>query len=180
MSMDQKNIELPRNYTGFYAMQSERLQKLGIEINGLEVSHLAFRTATLPDYLATRRELEALCTANVENLWNGKPISKLLLQQPLQLAPGTTVPLIELLPPTSGRVHKTGWEHVGLVIGETFTDFGRTHAQKFTGQQDQGPYCQPYFITFPDQTSVKFYRVGMHEVCILEGRQFDGYHHEID
>lgn len=176
----QKSIKLLGDYMGFYAMQSERLQSLGIGTFGLEVSHLAFRTATLPDYLDVRREFESISSANLENIWNGKPISKLLLRQPLYLAPGTTAPLIELLPPTRGRVHKTGWEHIGIVIGETFADFGKAHAQQFTGQQDQGPYCQPYFIAFPDQTSVKFYRVGMHDVCILEGRRFDGYHHEIE
>ena len=88
--MNQIAKEILGDYTEFYAMQAQRLQNLGIDIEDLEISHLAFRTETLAEYLVVRRELEALCAANVENTWNGRPISKLLLQKPLQLSPKAT------------------------------------------------------------------------------------------
>jgi hypothetical protein len=78
------------------------------------------------------------------------------------------------------NVYKMGLEHVGIVIGETFADFGKTYAHLITGQQDQGPFCQPYFITFPDNTNVKFYRRSLHDVCVLEGKRFDGFYHVIE
>ena len=71
-----------------------------------------------------------------------------------------------------------GLEHIGIVVGETFADFGMLHAGKFSGQQDQGEFCQPYYITFPDDTNVKFYRYSLQEVCIREGKNFDGFYHE--
>jgi len=73
-----------------------------------------------------------------------------------------------------------GLEHIGIVIGETFADFGKLHSQHFTEQQDQGKFCQPYFITFPDHTNVKFYRYSLQKVCVLEGKRFDGFYHEIE
>ena len=45
--MNQKAFEILGDYTEFYTLQAQRLQKLGIDIDGLEVSHLAFRTETL-------------------------------------------------------------------------------------------------------------------------------------
>jgi len=84
--MNQKAKEILGDYTEFYTLQAQRLQNLGIDIDGLEISHLAFRTETLAEYLVVRQKLEALCAANVENAWNGRPISKLLLQEPLQLS----------------------------------------------------------------------------------------------
>jgi hypothetical protein len=54
-------------------------------------------------------------------------------------------------------VYRMGLGHVGFVFGESFIDFRKFHTQKFTGQQDQGLSCQPYFITFADHTNVKFY-----------------------
>ena len=81
--MGQKAIEVLGDYTEFYALQAQRLQRLGMDIDGFEISHLAFRTETLAEYLVVRQQLEALCVANVENTWNGRPISKLLLQEPL-------------------------------------------------------------------------------------------------
>jgi predicted metalloenzyme YecM len=107
---------------------------LVLDIDGLEVSHLAFRTVTLAEYLTVRQKLESICSANVENIWNGKPISKLLLQDPLELSRNATTSLIELIPPVYQSVYKMGLEHVGLVIGETFADFGKLYSHSFTGQ----------------------------------------------
>ena len=178
--MNQRSIQILGDYTEFYAQQTQRLLGLGIDINSLEVSHLAFRTETIAEYLVTRQQLEALCSANVENTWNGRPISKLLLQEPLQLAQNATTSLIELIPPVHQSVYKMGLEHVGIVVGQTFAEFGKQHSHTFTGQQDQGPFCQPYFITFPDHTNVKFYQYSLQQVCVLEGKQFDGFYHVID
>jgi predicted metalloenzyme YecM len=168
----------------FYLQQTRRLLNIGIDIDGLAVSHLAFRTETLAEYLVIRRQLEPLCSANVENTWGGRPISKLLLKKPLQLSPSATTVLIELIPPDGQglyqNVYAMGLEHVGIVIGETFADFGETYAHLFTGQQDQGPFCQPYYITFPDNTNVKFYQRSLHDVCVLEGKRFDGFYHVME
>ena len=178
--MNQEFIEILGDYTQFYAMQAERLQRLGIDIDGLEVSHLAFRTETLAEYLIVRQKLEMICSANVENTWNGRPISKLLLREPLQLSQNVTTSLVELIPPVHQSIYKMGLEHVGIVVGETFADFAKSHSHKFSGQQDQGEFCQPYFITFPDHTNVKFYRYSLQKVCILEGKHFDGFYHEMN
>jgi len=178
--MNQKSIEILGDCPEFYALQAGRLQKLGIDIGGLEVSHLAFRTETLEEYLVVRQELESICSANVENIWNGRPISKLLLQEPIPLTRSATTSLIELIPPILQSVYKMGLEHVGIVIGEAFDDFGKRHAHNFAGQQDQGRFCQPYFIAFPDHTHVKFYRYSLQKVCILEGKHFNGFYHEIN
>lgn len=179
-SMIHESIETLGNYSEFYALQAARLQKLDIDIEGLEVSHLAFRTETLAEYLSVRQRLESICSANVENIWSGRPISKLLLREPLELSRNATTSLIELIPPVHRNVYRMGLEHIGIVIGESIVDFGKSHSHKLTGQQDQGQFCQPFFITFPDHTNVKFYRYSLQKVCILEGKFFDGFYHEID
>ena len=73
-----------------------------------------------------------------------------------------------------------GLEHVGIVVGDKFSDFGKLYADIFSGQQDQGEFCKPYFITFPDHTNVKFYRYSLQKVCMLEGKRFDGFYHEVN
>ena len=178
--MNQKAFEILGDYTEFYTMQAQRLQKLGIDIDGLEVSHLAFRTETLAEYLQIRQKLETICSANVENTWNGRPISKLLLQEPLQLSRNATTSLIELIPPVHQSIYKMGLEHVAIVIGETLADFAKLHAHHLTGQQYQAEYFQPYFITFPDHTNVKFYPYSLQQVCQMEGMRFDGFYHELN
>jgi len=177
----------------FYARQIRRLLDLGIDVRDRAVSHVAYRTETLAEYLEIRQELEPFCSANVENMWGGRPISKLLLRMPFSLSPESVTPLIELIPPPHPdiyqSVYKLGLEHVGIVIGETFAEFGNAYAHVFTGQQDQNesdpdgntyPFRQPYFITFPDDSAVKFYKISLQDICILEGRRFDGFYHTIE
>ncbi|HKJ27397.1 MAG TPA: VOC family protein [Anaerolineales bacterium] len=180
MSVNQKTIDILGDYAGFFALQAERLLKLGIDIDGLEVGHLAFRTETLEEYLVVREKLESISSANVEKAWNGRPISTLVLKEPLQLSRRAMTSLIELIPPVHRSVYKMGMEHLGFVLGDDFERFGKSNSDKFSGQQSQGEFNQPYFITFPDHTGVKFHRYSLQQVRILEGSHYDGFYHVID
>ncbi len=163
MAMD----EIIGDYAAFFAQQKARLAALSISIAGYPLSHLAFRTETLDAYLVIRERIEAFCVANVENVWNGRPISKLLLREPIHVEPGVPVSLIELIPPPHQNVYQMGLEHVA-------------HAGVFTGRQYQSEICQPWYIAFEDHTNVKFYDLSLHDVVVAEGRPFDGFHHAID
>ncbi len=184
VSMSREINHILGNCSEFYEQQTQRLLHVGLDVRERAVSHVAYRTETLAEYLKMRQQLEAFCLANVENVWGGRPISKLLLQTPLHLASDSVTRLIELIPPPHPDVYqsiyKLGLEHMGIVIGESFVDFGRAYAPLWTGQQDQGPFCQPYFITFSDHTAVKFYQRSLEDVCILEGKRFDGFYHAIE
>jgi hypothetical protein len=98
--------QVPGDDSGFCLQQSRRLLNIGIDIDGLTISHLAFRT-------------------------------------------------------------------------ETFAGSAATYAQLFTGQQDQGPLFQPYFVTYANNTDVKVLQHSLHDVCVLEGIRFDGFYHVI-
>jgi predicted metalloenzyme YecM len=170
-------IQLLGDYQGFFAMQKARLAERNMDITGCPVSHLAFRTETYDEYLALRDRIEQHCTANVENVWNGRPNSKMLLASPLNLGDGFEVSLIELIPPMHQRVYKMGLEHVGIVVGKSVDEFGRVHRANLTGQQFQSSECEPYYILFEDYTHVKFYRESLMDVCIKEGQTFEGFSH---
>ena len=163
------------DYRSFFEDLAQRIARAGIDIAGRRLSHLAFRTATLGEYREVQEQLEPWCRANVENEWNGRPIDKLLLAEPLALGGGHTVSLVELIPPPHREDWPLGLEHLGVVIGESFDEFTREHEDKFTGRQDQGPYCQPAYITFGNGRTVKFYRWSLKDVVETEGRPFVPY-----
>lgn len=158
-------------------MQKERLEQRNIDISGYSVSHLAFRTETYQEYLSLRERIEKHCSANLENIWNGRPISKMLLASPLDLGLGFETSLLELIPPFHQRVYKMGLEHVGIVIGDSVDEFSQIHRSVLTGQQFQSRVCEPYYILFEDYTHVKFYRDSLMDVCINEGQLFKGFSH---
>ena len=172
--------DLIGDYRAFTTVQRDRLAARGIDIAPYELGHLAVRVPEWEQYVHLRGLLERHSTANVEGVWNGRPISMLLLAEPLRVLDGQTIPLIELIPPVHQRVYKMGMEHVGVVVGEEVDAFARTHRPVLTGQQFQGPVPglnEPYYILFEDFTHVKFHRRALREVVELQGRTFDGFHH---
>src|SRR5467141_4423804 len=102
------------DYRGFAAMQHERLLARGIDIRPYPLSHLAVRVPDWDQYVHLRTLLERHATANHEDVWNGRPISKILLGNTLRVLDGTPVPLIELIPPVHQRVYRMGLEHLGV------------------------------------------------------------------
>jgi predicted metalloenzyme YecM len=175
--------DLIGDYRAFTALQRDRLAERGIDIAPYELGHLAFRVPEWDQYLHLRTLLERHATANVEGVWNGRPMSMLLLAEPLRVLDGQTIPLIELIPPVHQRTYKMGMEHIGVVVGEEVDAFARTHRPVLTGQQFQGPtpgLNEPYYILFEDFTHVKFHRRALREVVELQGRSFDGFHHVDD
>ena len=76
-------------------------------------SHIAFRVPEWDQYIHLRTRLERHAIANRENVWNGRPISLIVLTEPLEVLDGKAVPLIELIPPVHQRVYKMGLEHLG-------------------------------------------------------------------
>jgi predicted metalloenzyme YecM len=167
------------DYQAFFSLQLGRLNDIHIDISGCEISHLAYRTATYDEYLWTRERLERHCESNFENVWNGRPISIMQLEEPLVLGDGFEVRVIELIPPVHRRVYKMGLEHVGVVIGDSVDEFSRKHRAELTGQQFQSELCEPYYVTFFDDfTMVKFYRIPLLEVRERErGRRHERFSH---
>ena len=167
------------DYQAFFSLQLARLNDLQIDISGCEIGHLAYRTRTYEEYLRKRDEIERHCTSNIENVWNGRPMSIMQFKEPLALSAEFEVCVIELIPPVHRRVYKMGLEHVGVVIGDSVDEFSVKHRTALTGQQFQSVECEPYYITFfEDFTMVKFYRSPLLEICESQhGRQYEGFSH---
>ena len=167
------------DFQAFFALQLKRLNNVDIDISGYEISHLAYRTETCEEYLRTREKIERYCASNIENVWNGRPMSIMQLKEPLVLSVGFEVPVIELIPPVHRRVYKMGMGHIGVIIGDAVDEFSRDHRSELTGQQFQSKECEPYYVTFYDDfTTVKFYRNSLLEICASQhGRTFEGFSH---
>ena len=163
----------------FFSLQLGRLNDIHIDISDCEISHLAYRTETYEEYLQKREKIERYCTSNIENVWNGRPMSIMQLEEPLVLSVGFEVRVIELIPPVHRRVYKMGMEHFGVVIGNCVDEFSRKHRPALTSQQFQSEECEPYYVTFYDDfTTVKFYRKPLLEICESQhGRSYKGFFH---
>jgi predicted metalloenzyme YecM len=163
--------------SAFFELQAQRCASLGIDVTNLPIGHVAHRSRTWRDYVTTRDALERVASGNRENVWNGRPISKLLLETPLPVGERHVVELLELIPPFHQRVYAMGLEHVGFVVGDGFDAFVEQHEQVLTGQQFQSPISKPVYILFDDYTHVKFHRLSLTDVCEIEGGPIVGFEH---
>jgi predicted metalloenzyme YecM len=179
--MDDPVGDIIGDYRGFAATQHERLLARGIDIGPYALSHLAVRVPEWDQYVHLRTLLERHATANDESVWNGRPISKIVLATPLEVLGGKIVSLIELIPPVHQRVYRMGLEHLGVVVGEDVDAFSRDHRAALTGQQFQSADVEPYYVLFEDFTHVKFYRWSLYDACLREeGVTFVGFVHVDD
>lgn len=165
------------DYQGFATMQRDRLAARGIDVTPFSLSHLAVRVADWDLYVLQRTLLERHATANSENVWNGRPISLIVLAEPLEVLEGKGVSNIELIPPVHQRVYRMGLEHLGVVVGEEFDKFSRVHREVLTGQQFQSATVDPVYVLLEDFTHVKFYRRSFFDVVEEEQGGFEGFNH---
>jgi predicted metalloenzyme YecM len=161
-------------------MQRDRLVARGIDIAPYSLSHLAVRVADWDMYVHQRTLLERHASANRESVWNGRPISLIVLAEPLDVLDGKPVSRIELIPPVHQRVYRMGLEHLGVVVGEEIDEFSRLHRAALTGQQFQSLNVEPVYVLFEDFTHVKFYRRSFFDVVEDEEGRFEGFSHVDD
>ena len=80
--------EIIGDYQAFAAMQRDRLLARGIDIAPYPLSHLGVRVADWDLYVHQRTLLEHHARANREGVWNGRPISLIVLAEPLDVFDG--------------------------------------------------------------------------------------------
>src|SRR3954447_19454282 len=158
-------------------MQRDRLSTRGIDISPHALSHLAVRVADWDLYVHQRTLLERHARANRKSVWNGRPISLIVLSEPLDVLDGKPCSRIELIPPVHQRVYRMGLEHLGVVVGDGFDEFSRVHRDELTGQQFQSANVDPVYVLFEDFTHVKFYRRSFFDVVEDEVGGFEGFNH---
>lgn len=161
------------DYNAFFSDLLHRMKKSGININGLPMSHLLYRTATTTEYETLRDLLKTYCSEFVETQFNGRAVSILILKDPLILSDGFTVSMIELPAPRAVHMYPSGLESIGVVLGTKLSEFITQHKTVLTGVKDHGQYCQPAFITFDNDKTAKFYDISLREIVGLQGWQLE-------
>ena len=104
-------------------MQRDRLISRGIDIAPYRLSHLAVRVADWDMYVQQQALLEHHARANRESIWNGRPISLIVLSKPLDVMDGSPVSFIELIPPVHQRAYRMSLEDIEIVVGDNVDDF---------------------------------------------------------
>ena len=168
------NIEnIIGDYRAFFYDLLRRSKKTGISMSGMAMSHLLYRVVTLPEYEQMRDQIKIHCRGFVETQFNGRAVSILILKEPLLLHDGFEVSMIELPAPRSVHMYPSGLESIGTVVGKKLPEFIKKYNDVLTGIKDHGQHCQPAFVTFDNEKTIKFYEISLEEIVMLQGWQIE-------
>ncbi len=159
------------DYQTFFSDLLFRLKSCQIDISRMPISHLLYRTTIVSEYEYLRDQIKMLCSKFVETQFNGRAVSILILKEPLILEDGFAVSMIELPAPRLEHMYPSGLESIGVIVGSKLPQFVQQHKKALTGIKDHGQYCQPAFITFDNDKTVKFYDISLEEIVNLQGWQ---------
>ncbi len=161
--------EIIGNYQAFFSDLLQRMKAIDIDISRMPMSHLLYRVNTVPDYESLRDKLKILCSEFVETQFNGRAVSILVLKTPLVLEDGFKVSVIELPAPRLVHMYPSGLESIGVVVGKSLPQFITKYEKLLTGVKDHGEHCQPAFLTFENDKTVKFYDISLTEIVARQG-----------
>lgn len=161
------------DYNYFFSDLLARLEHTTISIDDFPITHLLYRTTTLPEYETLRDHLKTFCKEFVETQFNGRAVSILVLKEPLPLGSGFTVSMIELPAPRLEHMYPSGLESIGVLVGEKLPAFKKQYKKVLTGIKEHGQYCQPAFITFENEKSIKFYDIDLYDIVQLQGWTYE-------
>lgn len=171
--MSEKSIDSLRfligAYKAFFSDLIYRMNLVHIDIGGMPLSHLLYRTETLAEYETLRDDLKKFCCKFVETQFNGRAISVLVLKEPLLLADGFQVSTIELPAPKSEQQHSSGLESIGVIIGAALSTFIQQHKSVLTSIKQGGEHSQLASITFNNNKTAKLYDVSLTEIVTAQG-----------
>jgi predicted metalloenzyme YecM len=90
-------------------------QRLGLQLNDLEIDHIAVRCHQEATAIRWQQGLQQIGSQFSQAMINGRPICLFKLHQPLQVA-GWPVDVVELPWPGEKRYRHEGWEHIEVVL----------------------------------------------------------------
>lgn len=167
-------------YEEFMSAVTGKIEALGIDISAFEIDHICFRCGTLPDYIRVRDLLNALDSVDllVESMIGGRPIATFSFQNGLTFG-NRVVRCLELTSPKAGVVHRTGLEHMEVVIGSCesemlnsrpmLEDFVRSHPTiSFDFKAIDKEINADVSLELGDGTAVKFHARPLYEVIAYE------------
>lgn len=152
----------------FFEMVDKSLQEKGFALEDhWLIDHICLRTSTIEEYKRVCSEYSVENELLIESHVGGRLISTFKLLEPL-LFNGYEIPLIEIPEPKLGRQTASGYEHLEIVVTESFdaleAKFQGLNILKHALSKKINPELEVEFDNF----SLKFHHQSLQEVIEYE------------
>lgn len=114
--------------TVFAQVLLKELLEEGVDLSTFVVDHICYETGTVEEYSQIKRNLINKIIPGLEGVLlteaevSGRPIATFIFDSPLRVD-RFQIEALEVPSPKAGKAVKTGWDHVEIVIQESFEAF---------------------------------------------------------
>lgn len=151
------------NYENFIIKILDKLNKLGIDVSGLNMDHIGYQASSNEDYDKLKAEFDAIGERVSEAVVGGRRVGIYKLNKPLIFRQYVNT-AIELIAPKAGQVCPSALEHVEFVI-DGFENFMKKYPDI---QWDTSAISQPDFpmikLKLDKDSQVKFHLTPVLEI----------------
>ena len=144
------------------------LAKHEVDLKGLTIDHVCYRTLTEENYTKIKKYLRSYGKLLVESMVGGRMIATYEFNYPVEFQ-GFVIPLIEVPAPKVGSHYREGFEHIEVVISESFESFMTKYPKlKFDISAQDKELNAEIRIKLDQFISVKFHHQSLKEVIEIE------------
>jgi predicted metalloenzyme YecM len=145
------------------------LTEAKIDVSTFFCDHICWRVETPEEYEAEKVKFGAISMLLVENEVRGRYIATYKLNDPIKYK-GREIPLVELPSPKKGSPYPSGWEHVEMVITDSFEEFVAKHPHlKFDMSASKLPFNpEMRYAIEGGKVNVKFHHMPLEKVIEIE------------
>lgn len=162
--------ELIGDYEPHVARMNEVFAEVGIERDELsQLDHLCYRTETLDEYHRVLNDFAVLGRHLGEVMIQGRPISVIALNEPINTG-GWIIDFLEVAAPKASSPYPSGLEHAEFVTRGLLEDFERRHSELPFIRDAMHRVVNPELKYRDRGISVKFHQLNVGAVIKIEER----------
>jgi predicted metalloenzyme YecM len=110
------------NYSTFLDSFFEQTQRIGLDIGGLPLDHIAYQASSSEDYERLLPEFSALGELMSEEIIGERRVAVFKLNEPIRYKE-YSIPALELIEPRAGQQCESAFQHAEFVINHPFETY---------------------------------------------------------
>jgi predicted metalloenzyme YecM/RimJ/RimL family protein N-acetyltransferase len=157
----------------FVSQIIQEMNDHGLIVSKDSIDHVCFRVDSLESYsqikdlISGDAECEFKGQLLSEAIINARPISSYLLDQPIKIA-NQLIDVLEIPAPKPSKSYLNGFEHIEIVIDQTFDEFQRLHPHIcFDGSGLSNPNNPELYLPLKSGL-VKFHHRSLKDIIVVE------------
>jgi len=108
-----------KNVTEFLNSFFNQIQKVGLDVSGLDFDHIAYQASSASDYEKQKKEYTELGQLINEEVIGNRRVAVFRLKEPICYK-DIKISVIELIEPKQGQVIESGLQHAEFIYEEPF------------------------------------------------------------